>query len=178
MYDGQVFPNQQEKASLRTFLKCTRVSKRNEAPILTLDNIYGTTWLGGVYSLGTVFRLDSSGKKKTLHSFGGGSDGANPLAAPVLDQAGNMHGTTPSGGAYYFGTLFTIDTGGRESVLYSFTGGTDGAYPYSHLLLDVSGKLYGTASQGGCCGQGTVFEFSNGILTALYGFSAASDGIR
>jgi uncharacterized repeat protein (TIGR03803 family) len=139
-------------------------------------NIYGTTWLGGVYSLGTVFRLDSSGKETVLHSFAGGSDGANPMAAPVLDQAGNMYGSASSGGAYYFGTLFTIDTGGSESVLYSFTGGTDGAYPYSHLLLDASGNLYGTASQGGCCGQGTVFEFSNGILTALYGFSAAPNG--
>jgi uncharacterized repeat protein (TIGR03803 family) len=139
-------------------------------------NIYGTTWLGGTYSLGAVFSLDSSGNEKVLHSFAGGSDGANPLAAPVLDQAGNLYGATSAGGPNYFGTLYRIDTTGSESVLYSFTGGADGAYPYSHLLLDASGNLYGTASQGGCCGQGTVFEFSSGILTALYGFSAAPNG--
>jgi uncharacterized repeat protein (TIGR03803 family) len=111
-----------------------------------------------------------------LHSFAGGSDGANPLAAPVLDQAGNLYGATSAGGSNYFGTLYKIDTTGNESVLYSFTGGTDGAYPYSHLLVDTSGNLFGTASQGGCCGQGSIFEFSNGTLTALYGFSAAPNG--
>jgi len=134
-------------------------------------NIYGTTWLGGVYSLGTVFRLDSSGKEKVLHSFAGGIDGANPIGGPVLDKAGNLHGATSAGGPYYFGTLYMIDTAGNESVLYSFTGGTDGAYPYAHLLVDAAGNLVGTASQGGCCGLGIVFEFSAGTLTALHGFS-------
>jgi uncharacterized repeat protein (TIGR03803 family) len=139
-------------------------------------NIYGTTWLGGAYSLGTVFSLDSTGKEKVLHSFIGGNDGANPIGGPVLDQAGNLYGATAAGGSYYFGTLFTINTVDDESVLYSFTGGTDGAYPYSHLLADSSGNLFGTAPQGGCCGVGSIFEFSNGTLTALYGFSAAPNG--
>jgi uncharacterized repeat protein (TIGR03803 family) len=145
---------------------------------LALDssgNIYGTTWLGGVYSLGTVFSLDSSGHETTLHSFAGGSDGANPMDAPVLDQAGNLYGTTSAGGLY-FGSLFMVDTSGNESILYSFTGGPDGAYPYSHLLVDASGNLFGTASQGGCCGPGTVFEFSAGTLIPLYEFSAAPSG--
>jgi uncharacterized repeat protein (TIGR03803 family) len=139
-------------------------------------NIFGTTWLGGAYSLGTVFSLDSNDNERVLHSFAGGSDGANPIGGPVLDQTRNLYGVTSAGGPYYFGTIFMIDTTGNESVLYSFTGGTDGAYPYSHLLVDSAGNLFGTASQGGCCGQGTVFEFSNGILTALYGFSAAPNG--
>jgi uncharacterized repeat protein (TIGR03803 family) len=139
-------------------------------------NIYGTTWLGGVYSLGTVFRLDSNGTGKVLYSFAGGSDGANPIGGPVLDQAGNLYGATSAGGPSYFGTLYMIDASGNESVLHSFAGSTDGAYPYSHLLVDPAGNLFGTASQGGCCGLGTMFEFSNGILTALYGFSAAPSG--
>jgi uncharacterized repeat protein (TIGR03803 family) len=87
-----------------------------------------------------------------------------------------MYGTTSAAGAYYFGTLYMVDTAGNESILYSFTGGTDGACPYAHLLMDASGNLFGTASQGGCCGQGSVFEFSDGTLTALHGFSAAPDG--
>jgi uncharacterized repeat protein (TIGR03803 family) len=137
--------------------------------------IYGTTWLGGIHSYGTVFMLDTSGNQTVLHSFAGGSDGANPLDSPVLDTSGNLYGTTSAGGPYY-GTVFMIDTTGKESTLYNFTGGTDGASPYAHLLVDTSGNLYGTASQGGCCGQGTVFEFSNGTLIALYGFSAAPNG--
>lgn len=140
-------------------------------------NIYGTTWLGGVYSYGTVFKIDSCGHEKVVHSFAGGSDGANPLDAPVLDTAGNLYGTTAAGGAsgttpLGLGTLFMVDTTGHESIVYTFTGGSDGANPYAHLLVDAFGNLCGTASSGGCCGQGTVFEFSGGVLTALYGFSA------
>jgi uncharacterized repeat protein (TIGR03803 family) len=138
-------------------------------------NIYGTTWLGGVNSLGTVFSLDSGGDERVLHSFAGGSDGANPMDAPVLDKAGNLFGTTSAGGPH-FGTLFMVDAAGNESILYSFAGGPDGAYPYSHLLLDASGNLFGTASQGGCCGQGAIFEFSAGALIPLYGFSTAPSG--
>jgi uncharacterized repeat protein (TIGR03803 family) len=139
-------------------------------------NIYGTTWLGGTHSYGTVFEINTSGNEKVLHSFAGGSDGANPLDAPVLDNAGNMYGTTAAGGAsgnslLGLGTIFMVDTAGHESILYTFAGGSDGANPYAHLLVDASGNLYGTASAGGCCGQGAVFEFSDGVLTPLYGFS-------
>jgi len=57
-------------------------------------NIYGTTWLGGAYSLGTVFSLDRDGNEKVLHSFAGGSDGANPIGGPVLEGTGeNKVGT-------------------------------------------------------------------------------------
>jgi len=112
-------------------------------------NIYGTTWLGGVYSLGTVFRLDSSGQETVLHSFVGASDGANPVDGSVLDKAGNLYGATSARGSH-FGTLYRIDTSSDQSVLYSFTGGADGAYPYAHLLVDAAGNLFGTASQGGC----------------------------
>jgi uncharacterized repeat protein (TIGR03803 family) len=140
-------------------------------------DIYGTTWLGGVYSMGTVFSLDHSRNETVLHSFAGGRDGANPMDAPVLDQAGNLYGTTSAGGPY-FGTLFMVNTSGNESISYSFTGGSDGAYPYSHPVVDASGNLFGTVSQGGCCGSGTVFEFSAGTLIPLYEFSAAPNGMN
>jgi uncharacterized repeat protein (TIGR03803 family) len=139
-------------------------------------NIYGTTWLGGLYGYGTVFQIDGSGHEKVLHSFAGGSDGANPLSGPVLNQAGILYGSTSAGGPSGFGTIYSVDAAGNESTLFSFTGGTDGAYPYSNLILDAAGNLYGAASQGGCCGQGTVYEFSNGSLIALHGFSAAPSG--
>ncbi len=138
-------------------------------------SIYGTTWLGGIHSFGTVFCLSPSGKERVLHSFAGGNDGANPMAAPVLDAAGNMYGTTSAGGPY-FGTVYMVDAAGNESILYRFTGGSDGAYPYSHLLVDASGNLYGTVSQSGIANGGTVFELSGGSLTVLYGFLGTSDG--
>jgi uncharacterized repeat protein (TIGR03803 family) len=138
-------------------------------------NIYGTTWVGGTFSFGTVFRIDSSGDETVLHSFAGGSDGANPMAAPVLDTAGNMYGTTSAGGPY-FGIVYKVDTAGNESILYSFTGGSDGAYPYAHLLVDTSGNLYGTVSQSGTTNAGTVFELSGSSLTVLYGFLGGNDG--
>ena len=140
-------------------------------------NIYGTTWLGGAYGYGTVFKIDMCGSEKVLHSFAGGGDGANPLDAPVLDKAGNMYGTTAAGGAsggslLGLGTLFKVDAAGHESIVYTFTGGPDGANPYAHLLVDAAGNLYGTATSGGVTGNGTVFEFSDGLLTPLYGFSS------
>jgi uncharacterized repeat protein (TIGR03803 family) len=136
-------------------------------------DIYGTTWLGGLYGFGTVFGLDGSGHEKVLHSFAAGSDGANPLAAPVFDTVGNMYGVTSSGGAY-FGTIYKVDSAGNESILYRFTGGYDGAYPYAHLLVDTTGNLYGTASQGGSTGAGSVFEFSGGTLNVLHDFAGTN----
>ena len=141
-------------------------------------NVYGTTWLGGFYGFGTVFKIDSKGNETVLHNFSAASDGANPMGSLVVDAAGNVYGTTSAGGNSSFGTLFTIDPYGNETVLYNFSGGNDGAYPYSNLILDAQGNLYGTSSQGGCCGGGTVFEFSNGTLNTLYSFSATINGLN
>ena len=143
----------------------------------TSGNVYGTTWLGGLYGFGTIFKIDSNGPETVLHNFSAASDGANPMGSLVLDAAGSIYGTTSAGGDSYFGTLFMIDPAGNETVLYNFTGGNDGAYPYSNLILDMQGNLYGTTSQGGCCGQGTIFEFSNGTLNTLYSFSASINGV-
>jgi uncharacterized repeat protein (TIGR03803 family) len=60
---------------------------------------------------------------KVLYSFTGGADGAFPFGALVGDHAGNLYGTTPYGGASGYGTVFKLDTTGKETVLYSFTGG-------------------------------------------------------
>jgi uncharacterized repeat protein (TIGR03803 family) len=146
---------------------------------ITVDssgNVYGTTWLGGLYGYGTVFKIDASGHGEILHHFSGGTDGANPMGSVVLDSAGNLYGSTSAGGNFYVGTLFMIDPAGNETVLYSFMGGLDGAYPYSSLILDASGNLYGTVAQGGSTGAGSVFEFSSGTLNVLYDFAGTTDG--
>jgi uncharacterized repeat protein (TIGR03803 family) len=152
-------------------------------------NIYGTTSGGGSTGSGTVFKFDSAGSYSVLYSFGRPPDGATPYGALVRDQAGNLYGTT-SGGGTTDGTVFElspIGSGWTERVLYNFTGGSDGGFPYAGLIADEQGNLYGTALAGGDlnCGQlgscGVVFELSpnmNGTWseTVLYTFTGVPDG--
>jgi len=127
-------------------------------------NFYGTTSEGGsecgVPGCGTIFKLDTTGTESVLYSFSGAPDGANPTAGLIQDAAGNLYGTTSAGGASGFGTVFKLDTTGKETVLYSFTGGTDGATPFAGLIRDAAGNFYGTAYGGGASGIGTVFKLT------------------
>jgi uncharacterized repeat protein (TIGR03803 family) len=88
-------------------------------------------------------------KYKTVYRFKGGKDANGPLADLIFDAASNLYGTTNGGGAYNAGTVFELTPNGNggwtESVLYSFTGGADGANPQAGLIFDQSGNLYGTA---------------------------------
>ena len=140
-------------------------------------NFYGTTNQGGTANLGTVFKIAADGTQSVLHSFTGGSDGSGPRGSLVRDKQGNLYGTTWGGGSGAGGTIFKIATDGTESVLYAFTGGSDGSLPEASLALDKSGNLYGTASSGGNDGGGTIFELSaGGTFSVLYTFTFGSDG--
>ncbi len=103
-------------------------------------------------------------KFKTLYKFTGGTDGSQPRAGLIFDQAGNMYGMTQGGGANGFGTVFKLtpnsDGSWSETVLHRFTGDTDGFMPHAGLTFDVAGNLYGTTSAGGAYGSGTVFELT------------------
>jgi uncharacterized repeat protein (TIGR03803 family) len=152
-------------------------------------NLYAGQQLGGAYFSGVLYKLDTNGKETVLYSFtGAGSDGAAPQAVFIRDAAGNLYGTTAYGsGAGCLGsgcgTVFKLDTMGKETVLYSFTGGADGANPYfAGLVREGVGNLYGTTSAGGnlkCnapSGCGTVFKVdTNGKETVLHRF-AGIDG--
>jgi uncharacterized repeat protein (TIGR03803 family) len=145
-------------------------------------NLYGTTLSGGctAYGCGTVFQVDPAGNETILYNFGrvsSGYDPGDPYAALVMDQAGNLYGTTRDGGQYGFGTVFELDTSSNFTVLHSFTL-SEGADPYAGLVMDQAGNLYGTASGGGACGLcGTVFELdTSGNLTVLHNFTGP-DGI-
>ena len=117
--------------------------------------------------------------ESVLYSFKGGTDGWEPEAGLVLDAQGNLYGTTYEGGdlacgpPYGCGTVFKLDTTGKETVLHSFTGPPDGAEPGAGLVLDAQGNLYGTTSRGGTYyGQGTVFMVdTTGTETVLHSFS-------
>jgi uncharacterized repeat protein (TIGR03803 family) len=143
-------------------------------------NLYGTTFSGGSNGSGTVFKVDAAGTETVLHSFceaAGCADGNYPSAGLVRDAAGNLYGTTSTGGANKGGTVFKVDTDGNETVVYSFceaTECTDGSNPGGRLLLDASGNLYGTTTNGGTHLFGTVFKVdSTGKETVLYSFCAA-----
>jgi uncharacterized repeat protein (TIGR03803 family) len=132
-------------------------------------SIYGVATVGGKYGAGTIFRLtpaaDGPWTQATLYSFKGQPDGVFPYGGLVRDASGNLYGTTYYGGTMGFGTvygLFPENGGWREQVLHSFTGGRDGAFSISHLLLDSRGSLYGTTSEGGNpgCSCGTIFKLS------------------
>jgi uncharacterized repeat protein (TIGR03803 family) len=141
-------------------------------------NLYGTTYGGGTSGNGVVFKLDTTGKETVLYSFTGGADGAAPFAAVIRDSAGSLYGTTRYGGVSNAGVVFKLDTTGKETVLYRFTGGADGGAPQAGVIRDLAGNLYGTTSQGGasiCCG--TVFKLdTTGKETVLCSFTGGADG--
>jgi uncharacterized repeat protein (TIGR03803 family) len=112
-----------------------------------------------------------------IYSFTGGSDGGYPLAGFVIGPKGELFGTASVGGSFQAGVVFKISETGGEKVLYSFTGGVDGANPNSSLIFDASGDLYGTTYAGGAYGAGTVFEVTQaGEETVLYNFTGGADG--
>ena len=105
-----------------------------------------------------------------LHRFTG-RDGAVPHGALIFDAPGNLYGTTHNGGTNGYGTVFQLDPSGALTVLHSFTGGSDGAYPEAGLIADMAGNLYGT-TYGGGAGGGTVFQLqASGTLTVLHTFT-------
>ena len=143
-------------------------------------NLYGTTNLGGPSDQGTAFRLATDGTETVLHAFTGGSDGGYPQANLLLDSAGDLYGTTVSGGrgcSDGCGTIFKIAPDGTFTTLYTFAGGDDGWFIMAGLIADRKGNLYGTAQVGGSHGFGTVFRLSQrGAFKVLYAFQGGNDG--
>jgi len=152
-------------------------------------NLYGTTEKGGASGFGTVFKVDTAGNEMVLHSFAGGSsDGVDPKSGVILDDMGNLYGTTFSGGSGGKGTVFKLDTTNTETVLYNFTGGSDGGNPLGGVTRDKAGTLYGTTAMGGtqfgighygCC-KGVLFSVgstdSPSREKVLYTFTGGNDG--
>jgi len=141
-------------------------------------NLYGTTLGGGSAGEGTVFKLTPEGTETILHSFAGGDDGYIPEGGLIMNTAGNLYGTTTLGGiAHNKGTVFRIAPDGTETVLYRFTGGSDGGNPMGTLIVDGAGDLYGTAHGGGVKKKGVVFKLTpEGVETVLHSFGSGRDG--
>jgi hypothetical protein len=173
-------------------------------------NLYGATWFGGgkgntcnqYYggNCGTVFKLsppkekDGKWTEKILHSFAGGTDGANPNGYSVLDRSGAVYGLTFSGGGqscHCYGTAFKLKPstkGGAwsEELLHSFDRtNSDGGNPMAGVILDLKGNLYGTTLNGGPGGGGIAFQISAPSSKSghwkeaiLYGFSKNGKGVN
>jgi uncharacterized repeat protein (TIGR03803 family) len=159
--------------------------------ILKAGKLYGTTTAGGKFGYGTVFRLSTNNKETVLYAFCpiDCADGASPYGGLIVDKSGNLYGTTTNGGGHGGGTVFRLAPDGSESVLYDFCSQAncaDGANPFSALVRDRVGNLYGTTQSGGtgsgpdCAGCGTVFRLApNGTQTVLHSFCSqqnCSDG--
>ena len=136
-------------------------------------NLYGTIFTDGANGMGAVFKLSSSAgtyNYTELHSFAG-TDGSSPMAAPIVDSAGNLYGTTSNGGPNNgFGTVWKLSPSGTFTTLYTFPGsggnGTDGHVPMGGVVLDAAGNIYGTTEYGGD-GLPGVYESGDGVLYEL-----------
>jgi uncharacterized repeat protein (TIGR03803 family) len=158
-------------------------------------NLYGATGMGGEFGDGTIFELVRNGTGWTyvmLYSFTGNADGAFPSGSLAIDTAGNLYGTTGTGGDNYKGNVYELSHNAEgvwsATALYSFTDGADGGYPYGGVILDKAGNLYGTANEGGLLsncssvGCGVVFELSprsDGAWTetVLHSFNGADGAL-
>jgi uncharacterized repeat protein (TIGR03803 family) len=187
---GTVFKLSREKGGVWTETGLYSFGSQSEDGVnphgsLIMDkagNLYGMTTGGGKYVYGEVFKLSPPAEKTgiraetILYSFGSYSiDGAYPFDGLIMDETGNLYGTTTGGGKYSFGTVFQMSppaaegSAWTEEVLYSF-GGTrvrapNGEEPWDSLIMDNEGNLYGTTTEGGATthcdyGCGTVFKLA------------------
>ena len=126
--------------------------------------LYGATPYGGTAGDGTVFKISTSGTLTVLHNFGDGSvahDGEYPYDTLTLGSDGYLYATTLEGGASGDGTVFKMTTSGAETILHSFSGGSDGEYPVAAVTINTDGKLYGVtedSTSGSSAEYGTVFD--------------------
>jgi uncharacterized repeat protein (TIGR03803 family) len=156
-------------------------------------NIYGTTFGGGSAGAGTAFMVTppATGKTgwtlKTLVSFNG-TNGSNPNAGLVLDNAGNLYGATSAGGTSGNGTIFRLTPPAAGKTAWTFAtlvnfNGTNGSSPMASLISDSAGNLYGTTKAGGSKNYGTIYRLSptspgakTWNLTTLASFTGYSSG--
>jgi len=161
-------------------------------------NFYGTTEYGGAYTgvynhtckvssgCGTFYRITPDGTLNTLYNFCSKkdcTDGGFPVAPLIQSANGDFYGTTWSGGAAGYGTVFRVTPEGKLTALYTFcsqTGCTDGAGSAAGLIEATDGNFYGTTYYGGVSGCeegcGTIFKITpRGALTTLYTFCSESE---
>jgi uncharacterized repeat protein (TIGR03803 family) len=117
------------------------------------NNIYGTTYIqNGASFAGAIWKISAAGNFSVLYDLNGASDGFGPNSPLILNTDGNFYGTTNTGGADNYGTVFSVTPTGTFTLLYSFTNTGDGALPTGNLVHDATGAIYGGTA------AGTVFK--------------------
>lgn len=186
------------ETTIYRFSNCNGRGRPANALTYYRGELYGMTDFQVVDAPCSAFRLTppSSGTGAwtyaDLHDFGSAGDGDLPADAPAFDAAGNLYGTTESGGLGTClgggcGTVFRLapprEGNGKwnETLLYEFTGGTDGGSPLSSISVDSTGRLYGTTAVGGADRHGTVFALEpqrGGTWreSVLHSFAGGADG--
>jgi uncharacterized repeat protein (TIGR03803 family) len=138
--------------------------------------LYGTTSEGGAYGYGTIFRVTTKGNERVLHSFQvGGLEGWAP-STELTEHAGQLYGTTSTGGQYGFGTVFQIDTAGHLSVLYSFGSHANDGYMSTSPVTFSGNTLYGVMGAGGTLQGGILYSITGNSERVLHNFGRGSDG--
>lgn len=141
----------------------------------------GANKFGIVVFVGLVTTISAwAAHEKVLHNFVAFPHGAYPQANLIADAAGNLYGTTSSGGRYGYGTVFELTPGKNnkwyQTVLYSFTGGSDGANPVAGLVLGSAGNLYGTTAAGGTSGQQCYYSYNENSCGVVFELSPSKHG--
>jgi uncharacterized repeat protein (TIGR03803 family) len=150
-------------------------------------DLYGAATAGGAYGQGSIYRLTLNKKGRwkfnLLYSFEDEPDAGFPYGGLTFDGMGSIYGTTYYAGAHDLGCVYELSPhrgGWNEKVLYSFSGGADGASPIGNVNFDTAGNLYGTTSEGGVANEGVVFKLApsgkNWTETVVHSFSGPPDG--
>lgn len=151
--------------------------------------LYGTTYYGGTFGDGTLFRVTlptsktGPAKIEILHSFQP-AEGVTPIGGVVIGTDGGLYGATNTGGAHNAGTIYRVDPANfTATVLHDFNPGAtpaDGSAPHGGLAAGPGGLLYGTTAAGGPLGYGTVFAISpkgdTVAYSVIHAFGAGDDG--
>jgi uncharacterized repeat protein (TIGR03803 family) len=166
---------------LRSFVFATGGAPFGRSLVQLSDGgLYGVTTEGGIMRRGTIFRATTTGQYTVVHAFPG-TDPAFPLGSLIADSDGTFYGTSCLGGAFNAGTVFRVVTNPLPNfpvvtVLHSFAF-WDGYCPRGELAFGLDGALYGTASQYGLGGRGTIFRITTaGAFSPVYFFNGANGG--
>ena len=138
-------------------------------------NFYGTTANGGSHGDGSFFELTPGGTYTDLYSFAETHSNGGPYSGVVEGSDGNFYGMDYLGGTSNLGSVFKLTSGGAESIVHSFAGGSDGSEPSDVPIQASDGNLYGTTALGGTSGDGTVFKLTPlGTETVLHSFTGGT----
>lgn len=170
---GSVFELVNGTGSITRLASFTASTGSQPGSGLVLDatgNLYGTTQFGGAGGgVGTIFKLAKGSSTITTLATFNNANGAQPQGDLIRDAAGNLFGTTATGGAYGKGTIFELVQGSNVVTTLSSFHGDNGAQPQARLYMDAEGNLFGTTLTGGANNAGTIFELARGsqIITTL-----------